>query len=68
MKGKDLDKHYSEATGKLHIPCPHRETTGINVHVIIKYGACYRSEQCMVVKCKFNRLQSDVGHLLSLTW
>jgi hypothetical protein len=36
--------------------------------VIIKYGACYRSEQCMVVKCKFNRLQSDVAHLLSLTW
>lgn len=68
MKGAYLDKHYSEATGKLHIPCPHRQITGINVHVIIKDGACYRAERCMVVKCKFNRLQSDVGHLLSLTW
>ncbi len=68
MKGAYLDKHYSETTGKLHIPCPYRETTGISVHVIIKGGTCYRSEHCMVVKCKFNRLQSDVACLLSLTW
>ncbi len=68
MKCAYLDKHYSEATGKLHIPCPHREATGITIHVIIKGGVCYRSEHCMMVKCKFNRLQSDVANLLSLTW
>lgn len=68
MKGRHLDKHFSEMTGKLHIPCPHRESTGIRVHVLIKEGKCYRSEQCMVIKCKFNRLQTDIGCLLSLTW
>lgn len=68
MKGMYLEKHFSEATGKLHISCPHRKSTGIDVHVVIKDGYCYRSEDCMVLKCKFNRMQSDIGCLLSLTW
>jgi len=68
MRSVYSEKHYSEVTGKLHIPCPHRESTGIRVHVVIKGGFCYRSEQCMVIKCKFNRLQSDTACLLSLTW
>ncbi len=68
MKGCYLDKHFSETTGKLHIPCPHRHLTGINVHVVIKEGYCYRSEECMVIKCKFSHLQTDLERLLSLTW
>jgi hypothetical protein len=68
MKNVVLKKQFSEMSGKLHIPCPHRDTTGINVHVVIKNGFCYRSECCMVIKCKFNRLQLDIGSLLSLTW
>lgn len=68
MKGANLDKRFSEASGKLHIPCPHKESTGIKVHVVIKEGYCYRSEQCMVIKCKFNRLQSNIDYVLSLTW
>jgi hypothetical protein len=62
------NRHFSEATGKLHIPCLHREKTGITVHVVIKGGCCYRSESCMVIKCKYNRLQADIEALLSLTW
>jgi hypothetical protein len=68
MKAPGLEKRFSEASGKLHIPCPHKEITGINVHVVIKEGYCYRSEQCMVIQCKFNRLQSDIDYVLSLTW
>jgi hypothetical protein len=68
MKSAYPEKHYSETTGKLHIPCPHKNTTGIGVHVVIKDGYCYRSCDCMVIKCKFNRMQSDIGCLLSLTW
>ena len=68
VKDTFLEKHFSETTGKLHAPCPHRESTCINVHVVIKDGFCYRSEQCMVIKCKYNRLQSDISCLLSLTW
>ena len=68
MKTGNLDKRFSEASGKLHIPCPHKEITGIKIHVVIKEGYCYRSEQCMVIKCKFNRLQSDIDYVLSLTW
>ena len=63
-----MDKHYSEVTGKLHIPCPFRDLTDINVHVVIKGGYCYRSEQCMVIKCKYNRIQSDLKSLLSIIW
>jgi hypothetical protein len=48
--------------------CPHRDKTGVSVHVVIKGGYCYRSECCMVIDCKFNRLQSDIRSLLSLTW
>jgi hypothetical protein len=68
MKTAYLEKHYSEKTGKLHVPCPYRKTTGVEVHVVIKDGYCYRSCDCMVIKCKFNRIQSDIGCLLSLTW
>jgi hypothetical protein len=62
------EKRYSESTGKLHIYCPYRERTGINVHVVIKDGYCYRSRQCMIVQCKFNSIQLDIEALLSLVW
>lgn len=68
MKEVYLRSRYSDTTGKLHMPCPHREKTGVSVHVVIKGGYCYRSEFCMVIDCKFNRLQSDIRSLLSLTW
>ncbi len=69
MKAPSLvQSRYSETTGKLHAPCPHGAITGIKVHVVIKGGYCYRSEQCTVIKCKFNRLQSDIETILSLTW
>ena len=68
MKYCFKERHFSESTRKLHIPCLHREKTGIYIHVVIKDGYCYRSEQCMVVQCKYNRLQSDIASLLSLTW
>jgi hypothetical protein len=68
MRDCHLEKHFSEETGKLHIPCPHRHLTNINVHVVIKEGYCYRCGECMVIQCKFNRLQADLDRLLSLTW
>ncbi len=68
MRSLYLEKRYSESTGKLHIPCPFAKNTGINVHVVIKGGLCYRSENCVVVKCKFSHLQTDLESLLSLTW
>ncbi len=68
MKTPVIEKRFSEATGKLHIPCPYRDLTGINVHVVIRDGFCYRSEHCMVLRCKFNRLQADIDCLLSIAW
>jgi len=68
MRRRPAEKHFSDATGKLHIHCPHSEETGVSVHVVIKAGACYRSESCMVIRCRYNRLQSDIKALLSLTW
>jgi len=62
------DKSYSIETGKLHMTCPHKERTGINIHVVVKDGYCYRSEECMVIWCKFNSLQTDTEKLLSLIW
>lgn len=55
-------------TGKLHLPCPHNEKTGINIHVVIKDGCCYKSSQCLVVECKYNTIQSDLERLISITW
>lgn len=68
MKKLFTEKHYSDSTGKLHMPCPHREQTGLGVHVVIKDGFCYRSKDCLVVRCKYNRVQRDIQCLLSLTW
>jgi hypothetical protein len=68
MRSLPLEKRYSEETGKLHVPCPFAENTGIRVHVVIKGGYCYRSEDCMILRCKFSRLQADLESLLSLTW
>lgn len=68
MKTEYLEKHFSETTGKLHVPCPHRKETGIAIHVVVKDGYCYRSEQCMVVWCKYNRLKSDLDTILSFVW
>lgn len=61
-------KKYSEATGKLHMPCPYRGKSGIYVHVIIKGGYCYRSEDCLVFECKFNKLHGDIESVLSVVW
>ena len=70
MQRKNLlqEKKYSEMTGKLHIPCPHKDKTGINVHVVIKDASCYKSGQCMVVECKYNNIQGNIENLLSVTW
>lgn len=68
MKQRQMEKHFSETTGKLHIACPHPAETGVRVHVVIKNGICYRSDCCLVIRCRFNRLQSDIKALLSLTW
>jgi hypothetical protein len=67
---KDLlnTKRFCEFTGKLHIPCPHKEKSGIYIHVVVKGGYCYRSDECMVIECKFNRLQGDIERILSVTW
>jgi hypothetical protein len=61
-------KRFSEGTGKLHRPCPYKERTGINIVVVIKGGYCYRSEDCMVIECKYNKIQSDLESILSVTW
>lgn len=65
---RDPVKRFSEVTGKLHIPCPHKEKSGIGVHVVIKNGYCYRSGECMVIECKFNRIQSKIEDVLSVAW
>lgn len=65
---KKEERRYSDQTGKLHIHCPYREETGIVVHVVIKDGCCYRSRNCMVVKCRYNASQSDIAKVLSLVW
>ncbi len=61
-------KKFSESTGKLHIPCPHVEKSGVRLHVVIRGGYCYRSDQCMVLDCKYHRLHSDIKSLLSIMW
>lgn len=67
-KAAACEKKFSESTGKLHIYCPYKNRTGINIHVVIKDGICYRSGQCMVVECKYNALHSDIDAVLSVTW
>ncbi|MBI5664518.1 MAG: hypothetical protein HZC49_05470 [Nitrospirae bacterium] len=67
-KDSTMQKTYAVESGKLHLSCPHKDRTGINVHVVVKDGFCYRSEQCMVIWCKFNRLQTDLDKFLSLIW
>lgn len=61
-------KRFSETTGKLHMPCPYKHKTGIDIFIVIKGGYCYRSEDCMVMECKYNRTQSDLKSVLSVTW
>lgn len=68
MKDRFIQKRYAIETGKLHLPCPYRDRTGINIHVVIKGGYCYRSEDCMILWCRFNRLQTNISSLLSLVW
>jgi hypothetical protein len=62
------ERRFSEKTGKLHIHCPHREETGIALHVVIREGCCYRSKECLVLKCRYNASHSDVSTVLSLIW
>jgi len=68
MKDPFMKKQFAVETGKLHIPCPYREMTDVNVHVVIKDGYCYRSEECMIIWCKLNRIQTDIDSLISLIW
>jgi hypothetical protein len=68
MKDFFLQKRYSESTKKLHIPCPFSEKTNIKIHVVVKNGYCYRSESCIVVQCKYNKIQTDIEAWLSLLW
>jgi hypothetical protein len=68
MKQNTIDKHCSVTRGKLHVPCPYRESTGIDTHVVIKDGYCYRSDDCMIILCKYNRLQYDLDAVLSIVW
>jgi hypothetical protein len=67
-RAKQERKRFSEMTGKLHLPCPFKEKTGISIFVVIKDGHCYRSGDCMVVECKYNSIQSDLKSILSVTW
>ncbi len=62
------NKRYSETSGKLHIQCPHKERTGINIHVVIKGRYCYRSDECMVIECKYNKMRNKIENVLSMTW
>ena len=50
------------------MPCPHRDKTGINIHVVIKEGVCYKAGQCLVVECKHNTFQEELESLISVTW
>ncbi|MBC8413397.1 MAG: hypothetical protein ISR96_01580 [Nitrospira sp.] len=68
MKDPFMPKVFSTETGKLHMPCPYSERTGVCTHVVIKDGYCYRSENCMVIWCKFNKIQQDLDSFLSLVW
>lgn len=61
-------KKFSEMTGKLHMICPHSDRSGVTVHVVIRDGICYRSEICMVLDCKYNKFQSDIERIMSITW
>jgi len=62
------DKRFSESSGKLHMPCPHPKKSGVYIHVVIKGGYCYRSGDCLVFECKFNKTQSDLKSVLSVVW
>ncbi|RJQ55467.1 MAG: hypothetical protein C4526_03455 [Nitrospiraceae bacterium] len=68
MKDPFMKKCFAVDTGKLHLPCPYRERTEINIHVVVKDGYCYRSEECPIIWCKFNRIQTDIDSLISLIW
>ncbi|HAM50774.1 MAG TPA: hypothetical protein DCP92_08800 [Nitrospiraceae bacterium] len=61
MRESFLDKQYSIITGKLHLFCPHREETGVNIHVVIKDGSCYRSKSCFATRCRYNRIKGSRG-------
>ena len=62
------ERAYSEMTGKLHIQCPHRKLTGVCTHVVIMGRYCYRSDNCMVLKCKYNKTRDNIENVLSMTW
>jgi hypothetical protein len=61
-------KRFSEKTGKLHMMCPYKDKTGIGICIVIRGGYCYRSDDCMVLECKYNKTQSDLKSVLSVTW
>ena len=61
-------KQFSVSTGKLHMPCPHQDQSGIYIHVVIKNGVCYRSDVCMVIECKYHGRHNDIETIISITW
>lgn len=67
-KQSKKDKSFSEMSGKLHIPCPFKEQTGISTHVVIRGRYCYRSDDCLVIQCKYNRHHNKIEDVLSVTW
>lgn len=67
-KAARKEKSYSEMTGKLHISCPYSKQTGISTHVVIKGRYCYRSCDCMVINCKYNKTRDSIEDILSVTW
>lgn len=62
------EKKFSEATRKLQIICPNRERSGVEVHVIVRNGCCYRSSHCMVFDCRYNRMQEELDSIISVIW
>lgn len=68
MKTPALERSFASDTGKIHTRCPHSDRTGIKVHVVIRDGYCYRSNDCMVIWCKYNSIQTDLDSFLSIIW
>ncbi len=61
MQQSFFRKRYSNGMDKLHVMCPCPDRTGINIHVVIKEGACYRSRTCLASDCKYNKTPTDHG-------
>ena len=67
-KDRLAERRKSDQKGKLHIKCPFEDKTRIGVHVVVKDHYCYRSGECMVIECKYNRSKDSIENILSMTW